>query len=98
MTRALAAALLLAAGLAAAQTPPAKKPDNSAQKAQIADLNSQEKKAMDAVNSDGTLSKSASDAAKKKIHADFKAKKDAIRVRMKGDRKTKRAQAAPPAR
>jgi hypothetical protein len=65
--------------------------DNSAQRAQIVDLNAQEKAAMDEVTKDTTLSKPASDAAKRKIHADFKTKKDAIRAQMKVDRKAKRA-------
>ncbi len=65
--------------------------DNSAQKAQITDLNAQEKAAMDGVTSNAALSKSDSNAAKRKIHAEFKVKKDAIRAQMKVDRKAKRA-------
>jgi hypothetical protein len=104
MTNALAAALLFAAGLAAAQpsTPasgaaPAaqsgevKKQDNSAQKAQLSDLNAQEKAAMEGVTGNAALSKADSNAAKRKIHADFKTKKDTIRAQMKVDRKSKRA-------
>jgi hypothetical protein len=107
----LTAALLLMAGLAAAQSPTtpnggspapsaqsnihadkkAIRQDNAAQRAQIADLNSQEKAAMDAVTADTTLSKADSNSAKRKIHAEFKVKKDAIRVQMKADRKSKRA-------
>jgi hypothetical protein len=114
----LTPALLLIAGLAAAQAPTAPnagspapsaqsdihadrkeiradkkaiRQDNAAQRAQIADLNSQEKTAMDAVTADTTMSKADSNAAKRKIHADFKAKKDAIRVQMKADRKSKQA-------
>jgi hypothetical protein len=65
--------------------------DNTAQRAQIVDLNAQEKTAMDQVTKDSTLSKAASDAAKRKIHAEFKEKKDSIRAQMKVDRKAKRA-------
>jgi hypothetical protein len=65
--------------------------DNAAQRAQIAELNVQEKAAMDAVTSNATLSQPDKNAAKRKIHADFKAKKDAIRAQMKADRKSKRA-------
>lgn len=100
----LTAALLLAAGLAAAQAGTADRSaradasstrkDGAAQKTRIADLNAQEKAAMDGVTADRTLSKPGSDAAKRKIHADFKAKKDAIRARMKVDRKSKRADAS----
>jgi hypothetical protein len=46
---------------------------------------------MDAVTADTTLSKPANNAAKRKIHAEFKVKKDAIRAQMKVDRKSKRA-------
>jgi hypothetical protein len=103
MTTVLTAALLLAAGLAAAQpasqsagAPAAsqgevKKQDNAAQKAQLSDLNAQEKSAMEGVTSNTTLSKADSNAAKRRIHADFKAKKDAIRAQIKVDRKAKRA-------
>jgi hypothetical protein len=131
MTKTLIAALLLAAGLAAAQTetpsngaapnpaPSAQssdgknlnqeiradrkeiradksaiRQDNAAQRAQISDLNAQEKSAMDAVTADTTLSKPAANAAKRKIHADFKTKKDAIRAQMKVERKAKRADIA----
>ena len=64
--------------------------DNAAKRAQLSDLNSQEKAAMDKVSADGSLSKPAANAAKLKIHADFKAKKDAIRTQMKSERKAKR--------
>lgn len=65
--------------------------DNAAQRIQIANLNAKEKTAMDAVTADTTLSKSSSNAAKRKIHADFKAQKDEIRAQMKVTRKSKRA-------
>lgn len=109
MTNALTAALLFAAGLAAAQpsnaangaAPAAQSgetqktsPDIAAQKAQISGLNAQEKAAMEGVTANTALSKADSNAAKRKIHADFKAKKDAIRAQMKIDRKAKRAENA----
>ncbi|HEX4047897.1 MAG TPA: hypothetical protein VH309_08690 [Elusimicrobiota bacterium] len=100
MTRLLTAALLLAAGLAAAQPGQVGKPgpsiredkrtvrqENAAQRAQLAGLNAQEKKAMGAVTADTTLSKSASNAEKRRIHAGFKAKKDAIRSQMRIERR-----------
>ena len=78
----------------AVQSDGVKKQDNTAQKAQISDLNAQEKAAMEGVTGNAALSKADSDAAKRKIHADFKAKKDSIRAQMKIDRKSKRADRA----
>ena len=94
---------LLVASLVSAQTPAQKiderirsdkndiRQDKASQKSQIAELNVQEKTAMDAVTADAALSKADRNAAKRKIHADFKAKKDTIRTQMKVDRKAKRA-------
>jgi hypothetical protein len=67
------------------------KQDWSAQKAQIKDLDSQEKAAAAGIRADSTKTKEQKEAALKALHADYKGKKDAIRDQMKTDRKSKRS-------
>ena len=65
--------------------------DNAAQRAQIRDLNSQEKASIDAVKAAAAKTKAERDAAIRQIHSDFKSKKDSVRSQMKADRQTRRA-------
>ena len=123
MKTTLAAALLIVAGLAAAEdskpaapaAPEVKaavhtinaeiKDDKSAiaadrqairknwneQKAQVQDLRTQEKAAIDAVKADAAKSEADKKTAIAAIRADFKTKKEAVRAEMKSDREAKRA-------